>query len=96
MPYFWSDQYDWSLQSVGSPHAGIPSAQRDLPAGGFLQFYLDADQCLQGASGWAPGNTLAKDIKLCERLISARVPLDPEALADPGVALKHLLRTAHA
>ncbi len=96
VPYFWSDQYDWSLQSVGSPHAGTPSAQRDLPDGGFLQFYLDAEQCLQGASGWASGNAIARDIKLCERLIDARVPLDRKALADSGASLKHLLRTAHA
>ena len=50
------------------------------------------DHRLQGACGWAPGNGVAKDIKLCERLISARIPLDPASLADPELSLKYLLR----
>ncbi|MFS9606003.1 hypothetical protein, partial [Klebsiella pneumoniae] len=65
---------------------------RALPGGGLLLFYLDAEQHLQGACGWAPGNSVAKDIKLCERLIAARIPLNPTGLADPELSLKHLLR----
>ena len=65
---------------------------RTLPGGGLLQFYLDAEQRLQGACGWAPGSGAAKDIKLCERLITARVVLSAADLADPELSLKHLLR----
>ncbi|NVZ52614.1 FAD-dependent oxidoreductase [Pseudomonas sp. B6002] len=90
IPGFWSDQYDWGLQTVGvlTPMA----ISRPLPGGGMLLFCLDADQRLQGACGWAPGNGVAKDIKLCERLITARIALDAATLADPGQSLKHLLR----
>ena len=90
IPGFWSDQYDWGLQTVGviTPR----SVSRALPDDGLLLFYLDADHRLRGACGWAPGNRVAKDIKLCERLISARIPLDDASLADPGLSLKHLLR----
>jgi 3-phenylpropionate/trans-cinnamate dioxygenase ferredoxin reductase subunit len=63
-----------------------------LPGAGLLLFYLDADQRLQGACGWGPGNSVAKDVKLCERLISARIALNAASLADPDVSLKHLLR----
>jgi len=90
LPGFWSDQYDWGLQTVGviTPL----TVSRALPDAGLLLFYLDADHRLQGACGWGPGNSVAKDVKLCERLISARIALNPASLADPRVSLKHLLR----
>ncbi|AHC35050.1 3-phenylpropionate/trans-cinnamate dioxygenase ferredoxin reductase subunit [Pseudomonas sp. PDC86] len=90
LPGFWSDQYDWGLQTVGviTPL----TVSRVLPDAGLLLFYLDADHRLQGACGWGPGNSVAKDVKLCERLISARIALNPASLADPHVSLKHLLR----
>lgn len=90
LPGFWSDQYDWGLLTVGVMTDSVIT--RALPGGGLLLFYLDADQHLQGACGWAPGNSVAKDIKLCERLISARIPLNPTSLADPELSLKPLLR----
>ncbi|ROM56820.1 pyridine nucleotide-disulfide oxidoreductase [Pseudomonas canadensis] len=90
LPGFWSDQYDWGLQTVG---VMTPlTVSRPLASGGVLLFYLDADQRLHGACGWAPGNSVAKDIKLCERLISARLSLAPASLADPELSLKYLLR----
>ncbi|WP_323147078.1 NAD(P)/FAD-dependent oxidoreductase [Pseudomonas marginalis] len=90
LPGFWSDQYDWGLQTVGviTPL----TVSRALPGAGLLLFYLDAEQRLQGACGWGPGNSVAKDVKLCERLISARIALNAASLADPDVSLKHLLR----
>jgi 3-phenylpropionate/trans-cinnamate dioxygenase ferredoxin reductase subunit len=90
LPGFWSDQYDWGLQTVGAITALTVS--RALPGGGLLLFYLDAEQRLRGACGWAPGNSVAKDIKLCERLIGARLALDAASLSDPDLSLKHLLR----
>ena len=90
IPGFWSDQYEWGLQTVGVITSR--SVSRALPDDGLLLFYLDADHRLQGACGWAAGNRVAKDIKLCERLISTRIPLDDASLADPGLSLKHLLR----
>jgi 3-phenylpropionate/trans-cinnamate dioxygenase ferredoxin reductase subunit len=90
LPGFWSDQYDWGLQTVGVITALTVS--RILPGGGLLLFYLDAEHRLQGACGWAPGNSVAKDIKLCERLISAAIALPIASLGDPELSLKHLLR----
>lgn len=90
LPGFWSDQYHWGLLTVGVMSPSVVT--RALPGGGLLLFYLDAEQHLQGACGWAPGNSVAKDIKLCERLIAARIPLNPTGLANPELSLKHLLR----
>ncbi|KRP48279.1 NADPH-dependent 2,4-dienoyl-CoA reductase, sulfur reductase [Pseudomonas libanensis] len=90
LPGFWSDQYDWGLQTVGVMTARTVS--RALPGAGLLLFYLDDDARLQGACGWAPGNGAARDIKLCERLIAAGTVLNPGSLADADVPLKPLLR----
>jgi NADPH-dependent 2,4-dienoyl-CoA reductase/sulfur reductase-like enzyme len=93
IPGFWSDQYDWGLQIVGVISNAEPTAIRTTPGGGFLLFYLDAEQRLQGACGWGQGNSVAKDIKLCERLIAHHNHLSVDALADAGVPLKQLLRS---
>ncbi len=93
IPGFWSDQYDWGLQTVGVIAGAEPSVSRPLPGGAFLLFYLDAERRLQGACAWGPGNSGARDIKLCERLIASRIPLDGHLLADSGVPLKPLLRS---
>ncbi|VVO35235.1 NAD(P)/FAD-dependent oxidoreductase [Pseudomonas fluorescens] len=93
IPGFWSDQYDWGLQTVGVIANTQPTASRDTPGGGFLMFYLDAEQRLQGACGWGQGNSIARDIKLCERLIAHSNPLSVGALADADVPLKQLLRS---
>lgn len=90
LPGFWSDQYDWGVLTVGVMTPFVVT--RTLPGGGLLLFYLDADQRLQGACGWATGNSVAKDIKLCERLITARIALNTASLGDPELSLKHLLR----
>ncbi|AZD21904.1 NAD(P)/FAD-dependent oxidoreductase [Pseudomonas chlororaphis] len=92
IPGFWSDQYDWGLQIVGVIANTQPTTSRATPGGGFLLFYLDAEQRLQGACGWGLGNSVGKDIKLCERLIALHNPLSMDALADADVPLKQLLR----
>ena len=93
IPGFWSDHYDYGLQTVGVIANTPPTASRALAHGGFLLFYLDAQQRLQGACGWGQGNSNARDIKLCERLITSGVSLDPGMLADGAVALKKWLRS---
>ncbi|KPX42467.1 FAD-dependent oxidoreductase [Pseudomonas syringae pv. tagetis] len=93
VPGFWSDQYDQSVQTVGVIAHTPPSASRSLACGGRLLFYLDADQRLRGACGLALGNSVARDIKLCERLIAANTPLSLAALNDPECSLKQMLRS---
>lgn len=92
IPGFWSDHYDWGLQTCGQISSAAPSALRVTADGGFLMFYLDAEQHLQGACSWGQGTSLARDIKLCERLIASRTVLLVPGLMDANVSLKQLLR----
>ncbi|MFC3532803.1 NAD(P)/FAD-dependent oxidoreductase [Vogesella facilis] len=92
--WFWSDQYDHSLQLVGSLPAAANCVTRQLADSGVLLFCLDAAGRLQGACGWGAGNSVARDIKLAEMLIASGKALDPVALAAPDINLKTLLKGA--
>lgn len=89
VPWFWSDQYEQTLQVAGLPDAGVSTVRREGD-GVLLFFHLDAAGRLVAASGVGrPG--LGRDIKLAEMLIARRATPDPAALASPEVRLKSLL-----
>ena len=87
-----ADQYDLSLQIAGMPGDGVAMVTRPLKDGAFVEFHLDGEGRLVGASGIGTGNTVGRDIRLAEMLIAKRSHPDPAQLADPAVLLKALLR----
>ena len=91
VPWFWSEQYDLTLQIAGLPNEGTQAVRRDLPEDAFILFHLAGDGRLVAASGIARGNAVAKDIRLAEMLIAKGAKPDPAALAQPEVKLKSLL-----
>jgi 3-phenylpropionate/trans-cinnamate dioxygenase ferredoxin reductase subunit len=91
VPWFWSDQYDLTLQIAGLPDEGQRIVRRDLSESAFILFHLAGDGRLVAASGIAHGNAVAKDIRLAEMLIAKRAMPDPAALAQPQFKLKSLL-----
>lgn len=91
VPWFWSDQYDMTLQVAGLADGTATSVRRDMENGAFIVFQLDADNRLLCASGIGVGNAVARDIRLAEMLIASRKVLDPTALASADVRLKSLL-----
>ena len=94
LPWFWSDHFDLGLQAVGLHDPSRRSARRDLADGGWLRFELDENHVLQAAAGIGPGTSVARDIRLAEKLIERGAFCAPEALADPGLGLKSLLKVA--
>ena len=91
VPWFWSDQYDLTLQIAGLPDEGTQTVRRDLSEDAFILFHLASDGRLVAASGIARGNAVAKDIRLAEMLIAKSARPNPAALAQPDVKLKSLL-----
>jgi len=91
VPWFWSDQYELTLQIAGIADGAETTVRRELDAGAFLLFHLDGDGRLIAASGIGPGNAVARDIRLAEMLIAAGARPDPAALASPETKLKKLL-----
>lgn len=93
VPYFWSDQFDHTLQIAGLVDEGRTVIRRDLGDGAFILFHLDHDERLVAASGIGAGNKVARDMKLSEMLIARRITPPREALA-ADANLKSLLPRA--
>jgi 3-phenylpropionate/trans-cinnamate dioxygenase ferredoxin reductase component len=96
VPWFWSDQYDLTLQVAGLPHAGLRAVRREVNEAAFILFQLGEDGRLASASGVGPGNAVAKDIRLSEMIMEKGLRPRTEDLADPAVNLKTLLKGAGA
>lgn len=90
LPWFWSDQYDLTLQVTGLPDAGTVTVERDAGSGNRLFFHLDNDGLLVAASGI--GAAVAKEIKIAEMLIRQQAKPEQDQLRRPDVKLKSLLR----
>ncbi len=88
VPFFWSDQYEVSLQYVGHASGEDPVVFRGDPgSGSWSAFYL--------RDGWlraALGVNRFRDVSAARRLIAAHVSVEPEKLADEGFDLKTLAR----
>lgn len=91
VPWFWSDQYELTLQIAGLADGAATHARRQLPDGAFVLFHLGPDGRLLAASGIGAGNAVAKDIRLGEMLIARGRHPDPASLGDPAINLKTLL-----
>jgi 3-phenylpropionate/trans-cinnamate dioxygenase ferredoxin reductase subunit len=90
VPWFWSDQYELTLQMAGHPERGVRLVERPVE-GGRLFFHLDEAGRLVGVSSLGPAS-LAKEAKLGQMLLERGLSPDPALLADPGQKLKALLR----
>jgi 3-phenylpropionate/trans-cinnamate dioxygenase ferredoxin reductase subunit len=93
VPWFWSDQHDYTLQVAGLVSAASREVVRVRPDGVEVWFGLSDGGRLVAAAAAGPGNSVARDIRLAEMLIARRATPDPAELADPGVALKSVLRS---
>ena len=91
VPWFWSDQYDLTLQIAGLSGNATVTIRRTLGEHNFILFHLDTEGRLLAASGIGLGNSIARDIRLAEMLIAKRAHPDPSLLADPEAKLKALL-----
>ena len=91
VPWFWSDQYELTLQIAGLADEGVTVVRRDLGAGATVLFHLAADGRLVAASGIGIGGAVARDIRLAEMLIARRASPAAPDLVDPSVKLKSLL-----
>ena len=92
MPWFWSDQYDLTLQIAGLADSARPTVERGSTAA-VISLSSRHERRLVAASGIGPDGAIAKDIRLAEMLIGNEATPDPVALADRKVSLKGLLRS---
>jgi 3-phenylpropionate/trans-cinnamate dioxygenase ferredoxin reductase subunit len=94
VPWFWSDQYDLTLQIAGLAMDATEEIERKIDEQASILFHLAADGRLLAASGLGIGNSVARDVRLAEMLIAKRAKPDKASLADPAFKLKSLLSSA--
>jgi 3-phenylpropionate/trans-cinnamate dioxygenase ferredoxin reductase component len=95
VPWFWSDQYDMSIQIAGLPAFGATSVVRETGSASKVFFALDDDGVLVGASGVGQTGEIAREVRIAQELIARRARVEPDVLADRSTKLKSLL-TAEA
>lgn len=90
VPWFWSDQYDLKLQSVGLCEGydrvllrGRPDDER------FIAFYLSGDTLIA-----ADAINSGKEFAVLRKLVAERASVDAALLADEGVALSATVKLA--
>jgi 3-phenylpropionate/trans-cinnamate dioxygenase ferredoxin reductase subunit len=84
IPWFWSDQFDNKLLIVGLSFGFDRLVLRGDPATrSFSVCYLSGHELLA-----VEAVNHAKDYMAARKLIAERVPLDPEKVRDPAIALK--------
>ncbi len=91
VPWFWSDQYELTLQIAGLHDEATTSVRRDLNDSAFILFHLASDDRLVAASGIGTGNAVARDIRLAEMMIAKGAKPSPSDLANSSIGLKQLL-----
>ena len=86
-PWFWSDQYDLTLQMVGlSRGHDIVVVRGDMAARAFTAFYLREGTIIAADAVNRPA-----DFMLARKLVTAGARADAALLADPAAELKKLV-----
>ncbi|RDK00842.1 NAD(P)/FAD-dependent oxidoreductase [Paraburkholderia lacunae] len=91
VPWFWSDQYDMTIQIAGLPALGPTTVVRETGAASRVFFSLDANGVLVGASGVGQTGEIARDVRIAQELIARRSCVEPALLADRDTKLRSLL-----
>ncbi|MEX3962078.1 NAD(P)/FAD-dependent oxidoreductase [Paraburkholderia sp. EG286B] len=91
VPWFWSDQYDMTIQIAGLPAFGSTKAVRATGTASKVFFAFDEAGVLVGASGVGQTGEIARDVRIAQELIARRARIAPECLADSATKLKSLL-----
>lgn len=91
VPWFWSDQYDMTIQIAGMPAFSVSTVVRETRTTSRIFFALDRDGILVGASGVGHASEIARDVRVAQALIARRACVEPALLADRHAKLKSLL-----
>jgi 3-phenylpropionate/trans-cinnamate dioxygenase ferredoxin reductase subunit len=89
VPFFWSDQYDLKLQSVGLVTEDYDRVvfRGSIDARTFIAFHLKGERVQ-----FAVGVNRLKEINVAKRLVASGATVSAEALADENVSAKELLQ----
>lgn len=81
--HMWSDQYDLKIQVAGVSDTEHSVVRGSLANNKFLMFHLAAERIVG-----ATGINEPREMKFAQKLIEARIAVEPEKLRDPAFSLK--------
>jgi 3-phenylpropionate/trans-cinnamate dioxygenase ferredoxin reductase subunit len=70
VPFFWSDQYRYSLQLIGLPHLGLTTETRHTPKGGTILVHTDLSAKVVGATGFGTPDDIGREMRRIKSVIS--------------------------
>lgn len=91
IPWFWSDQYDETLQVAGLSEGEVRFITKEMGDKGIIYYSLDADERLICVCGFGKLGAIAKEIRLSQKLISKKVTPILESLRDPLTSTKNMI-----
>jgi 3-phenylpropionate/trans-cinnamate dioxygenase ferredoxin reductase component len=91
VPWFWSDQYDVTVQVAGMPVPGTATVIRNAGTHSRIFFALDDEGVVVGASGIGSVGEIARDLRVAQELIGLRACIAPQLLVNCETSLKALL-----
>jgi 3-phenylpropionate/trans-cinnamate dioxygenase ferredoxin reductase subunit len=96
IPWFWSDQYELTLQIAGIPRLGVQEVVRVREDGVEIRFGLAHDGRLVAASAIGPNDSVGKNIRLAMAAIGRNSRPAPVDLADSTTPLREVLLNSKA
>ena len=81
-PWFWSHQYELTLQVTGAPLLGDRSVERRVDGDSLMLFHLFEDGRVAGVSSVAIGTAASKDMRIGQMFIEQQIKPDPASLAE--------------
>ncbi|MEW9613266.1 FAD-dependent oxidoreductase [Shinella sp. S4-D37] len=92
LPWFWSDQFDFTIQVVGV-HTG-KGMLVERPISDLATMYIELDHAsrMVAASAIGPISKIGKEMRLAEKLIRAGLAVEREEIANPSVRMMDMLR----
>lgn len=92
VPWFWSDQFDLTLQVAGQFDLTRDIHHRAASGGVRIVFQCDQDARVSAAAAIGQGNTIARDMSVLEKLIERGTVVAASSLIDPDFRIKGLLK----
>ncbi len=92
VPWLWSDQFDWTLQTAGFFDEADAFVTRPLDEAGAHLLFALSDGRLCAVAGLGPAMKVGQPVRLTQMMIERGRRPSAEDLADPAKALKKLLK----
>lgn len=92
VPWLWSDQYDWTLQTAGFPGWGDTVVARGTYDDGAITFFSLKGDTLVGVAGFGPASSIAKDVRSAQMMMERGVNPSAESLADASIPIRKLMK----